>query len=177
MSSLEAHHRFARITARKARYVADLVRGEDVNRALEILQHTARRGSFFVSRVLRSAIANATREGNVNANRLFIRELQVDSGPLLQGRFRYQPGPMGRALPIRKRTSHIHVVLAERADADSSKRAGADSSKKAGAASAKKAGAVTTERADAAPAEKSEGSGSAPEKPRKAKKTETEKGG
>ena len=56
-------------------------------------------------------------DGSVNANRLYVRELQVDSGPLLQGRFRYQPGPMGRALPIRKRTSHIHVVLAEREEA------------------------------------------------------------
>jgi large subunit ribosomal protein L22 len=114
MSNLEAHHRFARITARKTRYVADLVRGIDVNRALEILRNTPRRGSFFLSRVLRSAIANATRDGSVNANRLYVRDLQVDSGPLLQGRFRYNPGPMGRALPIRKRTSHIHVVLAVR---------------------------------------------------------------
>src|SRR5215813_1059135 len=116
MSSFHAHHRFARITARKARYVGDLVRGADVNRALEILAHTHRRGSVFVARVLKSAIANATRDGNVNANRLFIRELQIDAGPLLQGRFRYNPGPMGRALPIRKRTSHIRIVLAETAE-------------------------------------------------------------
>lgn len=120
MSHLEAHHRFARITARKTRYVADLVRGQNVNRALEILQHTRRRGAFFLARVVKSAIANATRDGQINANRLFIRELQVDSGPLLQGRFRYNPGPMGRALPIRKRTCHIHVILAE------SQRDGAD---------------------------------------------------
>ena len=113
MSNLEAHHRFARITARKARYVADLVRGQNVNRALDVLSETRRRGSFFLARVLRSAIANATRDGSVNANRLFIRELQVDAGPLLQGRFRYNPGPMGRALPIRKRTCHIHVILGE----------------------------------------------------------------
>jgi large subunit ribosomal protein L22 len=114
MSQLEAHHNFARISARKARYVADLVRGHDVNSALDILNHTHRRGSFFIARVLRSAIANATQEGKVNANKLFIRDLQIDGGPLLQGRFRYQSGPMGRALPIRKRTSHIHVVLGER---------------------------------------------------------------
>lgn len=114
MPKLEAHHRFARITARKARYVADLVRGQDVNAALDILHHTHRRGSWFLERLLRSAIANATQAGDVNANRLYIRDLQVDSGPLLQGRFRYQPGPMGRALPIRKRTSHIHLILGER---------------------------------------------------------------
>ena len=113
MSNLQAHHRFARITARKARYVGDLVRGANVNRALEILSHTHRRGSVFLARVLKSAIANATRDGQVNANRLYIRELQIDAGPLLQGRFRYNPGPMGRALPIRKGTSHIRIVLGE----------------------------------------------------------------
>jgi large subunit ribosomal protein L22 len=114
MSNLEAHHHFARITARKARYVADLVRGRDVNSALDILEHTHKRASSFLKGVLRSAISNATQEGRVNVNRLYIRDLQVDSGPLLQGRFRYQSGPMGRALPIRKRTSHIHLVLGER---------------------------------------------------------------
>ena len=128
MSNLEAHHRFARITARKARYVADLVRGQNVNRALDVLQETRRRGSFFLARVLRSAIANATRDGSVNANRLFIRELQVDAGPLLQGRFRYNPGPMGRALPIRKRTCHIHVILGEAARESSETKSGATKS-------------------------------------------------
>ena len=134
MSNLEAHHHFARITARKARYVADLVRGHDVNTALEILNHTHRRGSFFLARVVKSAIANATRDGEVNANRLYVRELQVDAGPLLQGRFRYNPGPMGRALPIRKRTSHIHVVLAEREADPTEKRRGRGASAPAKAA-------------------------------------------
>lgn len=123
MSSLEAHHRYARIAARKARAVADLVRGRDVNTALDILLHTHRRGSDFIARCLKSAIANATQDGKVNANRLYIRDLQVDSGPLLQGRFRYQSGPMGRALPIRKRTSHIHLILGER-EGGGAKRAG-----------------------------------------------------
>lgn len=132
MSSFEAHHNFARITARKARYVADLIRGKDVNAALDVLQFTHKRGSVFLSKVLRSAIANATQDGKVNANRLYIRELWVDGGPIIQGGLRYNPGPMGRALPIRKRTSHIHMVLAERAEAATkSRKAAAKKSKTA----------------------------------------------
>lgn len=119
MSNFKAHHNFARISARKARYVADLVRGQNVNAALDILHFTHRRGSAFLTNLLKSAIANATQDGKVNANRLFIRELTIDGGPLIQGRFRYNPGPMGRALPIRKRTSHIHITLAERTDESS----------------------------------------------------------
>jgi large subunit ribosomal protein L22 len=115
MSHFEAHHNFARISARKARYVADLVRGKDVNTALDILKFAHRRGSAFLTGVLKSAIANATQDGKVNANRLYISRLSIDGGPLIQGGLRYNPGPMGRALPIRKRTSHIHMVLAERA--------------------------------------------------------------
>lgn len=121
MSNFEAHHNFARISARKARYVADLIRGKDVNAALDILHFTHRRGSAFLTTLLKSAIANATQDGKVNANRLFIRSLSIDGGPLIQGRFRYNPGPMGRALPIRKRTSHIHLILAER-EGDTGKR-------------------------------------------------------
>ncbi|MBI3818381.1 MAG: 50S ribosomal protein L22 [Planctomycetes bacterium] len=116
MSNFEAHHNFARISARKARYVADLIRGKNVNTALDVLNFTHRRGSSFLSILLRSAISNATQDGKVNANKLYIRELTIDGGPLIQGRFRYNPGPMGRAMPIRKRTSHIHLLLAERAE-------------------------------------------------------------
>ena len=152
MSNLEAHHNFARIAARKARYVADLVRGQDVNAALDILHHTHRRGSMFLSRLLKSAIANATQTGDVNANRLYISDLQIDSGPLLQGRFRYQSGPMGRALPIRKRTSHIHLILAERGEGkEGAKKRGAKAAAGKGAAK----GAADKSPADKSPADKS----------------------
>jgi large subunit ribosomal protein L22 len=155
MSNLEAHHNFARIAARKARYVADLVRGQDVNAALDILHHTHRRGSMFLSRLLKSAIANATQTGDVNANRLYISDLQIDSGPLLQGRFRYQSGPMGRALPIRKRTSHIHLILAERGEGkEGAKKRGAKAAAGKGAGKGGDAG-EGTKAAGKSPADKS----------------------
>jgi large subunit ribosomal protein L22 len=108
-----ARHRFAHITARKARYVADLIRGRTVNEALELLQFTPNRGAAFYGKVLRSAVANASHDETVNMNRLFVSECRADDGPLLQGRMRYRPGPQGRAMPFSKRLSHLVVRVRE----------------------------------------------------------------
>ncbi len=110
-----ASHRYARISPRKARYVMDLVRGRSLNEALEILQFNHRRGAAFIEKVVRSAMANALNqeEATADVNRLYLKEAKVDEGPLLFGRMRYRPRAMGRATPIRKRTSHISVSLAE----------------------------------------------------------------
>jgi large subunit ribosomal protein L22 len=108
-----ARHRFAHITARKARYVADLIRGRSVNEALELLQFTPNRGAAFYGKVLRSAVANASHDEEVNINRLMISECRADDGPLLQGRMRYRPGPQGRAMPFSKRLSHLTVKVQE----------------------------------------------------------------
>jgi large subunit ribosomal protein L22 len=108
-----ARHRFAHITARKARYVADLIRGRSVNEALELLQFTPNRGAAFYGKVLRSAVANASHDEAVNMNRLFVSECRADDGPLLQGRLRYRPGPQGRAMPFAKRLSHLVVKVRE----------------------------------------------------------------
>ncbi len=102
-----ARHRFARITARKARYVADLIRGRSVNQALELLEFAPQRGASFYLKVVRSAVANASLDENVNINRLYIHECRADDGPLLNGRMRYRPGPQGRAMPFSKRLSHL----------------------------------------------------------------------
>ena len=91
----------------------DMIRGADVNRAFEVLRFSHKRAAFFVEKVLRSAVANAAQDPEVNVNKLVVAETRVDGGPLAQGRLRFRPGPMGRAHPIRKRTCHIHVVLAE----------------------------------------------------------------
>jgi large subunit ribosomal protein L22 len=117
-----AIHRFASIGPRKVRLVVDMIRGTDVNKAFEILRFSHKRAAHFVEKVLRSAVANAAQDPEVNVNRLVVCETFVDSGPLLQGRLRFRPGPMGRAHPIRKRTCHIHVVLGEEAQAASSSR-------------------------------------------------------
>ncbi len=101
--------RFARLAPRKMRYVADLIRGANINRALETLKVVPNRGSYYLNKLLRSAIANASnRDENVDVDTLTIKSLRVDPGPALK-RIRY--GPMGRVLPIRKETCHVHVIL------------------------------------------------------------------
>lgn len=109
-----AKHRFARLTARKARLVADSIRGLDVNQAMEILEFSPRRAAAFYLKVLKSAVANASQDEDVNVNRLYVCDSRADDGPLLNGRLRWRPGPQGRAMPFRKRLSHLTVVVRER---------------------------------------------------------------
>lgn len=109
-----ARHRYARLTARKARLVADMIRGLPVNHALELLQFSPRRASAFYRKVLHSAIANASQDENVDVNRLVIADCRADDGPLLNNRMRWRPGPQGRAMPYRKHTSHLTVIVRER---------------------------------------------------------------
>ncbi len=108
----KASHRYAKTTARKARLVVDLIRGLPVNRALTVLDRSPRRAAVLVGRVVRSAVANAEQKGDVDPNLLNVAEARVDEGPLLGGFLRWRPGPRGRAMPIHKRTAHIHIALA-----------------------------------------------------------------
>jgi large subunit ribosomal protein L22 len=151
MSTLEfvAKHRFARITARKAGRIADLIRGRDVNEALELLQFTPNRGAAFYAKVVKSAVANASQDENVNVNRLFVCEARADVGPLLNNRLRFRPGPQGRAMPFAKRLSHLTIKVKEREE-EEEPRSGKKSKK---AAAAKPAEAQPTEAA-AKPAKK-----------------------
>lgn len=112
-----AKHRFARITARKARRIADLIRGKSVNEALELLNFSPQRGAGFYVKVLNSAVANASMDEAVNVNRLVISECRADDGPLLNDRLRWRPGPQGRAMPFQKRLSHLTVKVRELSDA------------------------------------------------------------
>jgi len=116
MIEFSAKHRFAKITARKARLVADLVRGQPVNRALVMLDHSPKRAAVLVKSVMRSAVANAENKtgGSVDLNDLVVSTARVDEGPLLGGHVRWRPSARGRAMPYRKRTSHIHISLAPR---------------------------------------------------------------
>ncbi len=109
----KACHRYARMSARKARLVVDLIRGQTVNRALDDLTHDKHRASRFIRKVLASAVANALQDPAVRASRLVVNRAYVNGGPLLLGRLRYRPGPMGRAMPIRKRTCHIHLTVTD----------------------------------------------------------------
>jgi large subunit ribosomal protein L22 len=102
-----ASHKFARIAPRKARLVADQIRGKGIEDALATLEFSPRRGAWFIKSVLRSAIANAE-EANLDVGRLYVSESRVDEGPTIK---RFQPKDRGRSHPIMKRTSHIHVSV------------------------------------------------------------------
>ena len=105
-----ASHRYARISPRKARLVADLIRGEPVGKALQDLRYCWKRGAPMVSKVLRSAINNATQLAGLEATTLYVSTALVNEGPTIK---RWKPRAMGRAYPRMKRTCHIEVAVAE----------------------------------------------------------------
>jgi large subunit ribosomal protein L22 len=112
MADAKAVARFVRVAPQKARLVADLIRGKDVNSALVQVQISRRHAARVMEKVLRSAMANATQNHGVrDVDRLVVREAFVNEGPTMK---RIQPRAMGRAFRIRKRSSHITVVLTER---------------------------------------------------------------
>ena len=97
---------------RKMRLVADLVRGEDVNKALAILKFNPKEASRRLEKLLLSALANwqaKNEEGDIEKAALFVKEIRVDSGSMLK---RLRPAPQGRAHRIRKRSNHVTLVLA-----------------------------------------------------------------
>jgi large subunit ribosomal protein L22 len=114
--SFRAIHRWARIAPRKARLIADMVRGMPVNDAVNVLEGHPKRAAYLFKKVLKSALANASQDLDVDLNALVVSESRVDEGPLLGGRARWRPRAQGRATPIHKRTSHLHVSLSEATD-------------------------------------------------------------
>lgn len=104
-----SRHRFARISARKARLIADMVRGLDAQDALNMLKFTPNRAAPMISKVLTSALANAN-EAEADMDALFVSEIRIDEGPTMK---RWRPKDRGRAHSIFKRTSHISVTVAE----------------------------------------------------------------
>ena len=115
-----AVHRYARITARKARLIADLIRGRSANEALEMLEFSPQRAAAFYHKLLKSAVANAAQDEDVNLNRLYVADSRADDGPMLNNRLRWRPGPQGRAMPYAKKTSHLTVAVAEAHDESTS---------------------------------------------------------
>lgn len=107
----KAISKFIKISPRKVRLVADLIRGKRVNEALAILKFTPNRASEAIAKVVKSAAANAENNLQMNRDELFIKACYVDQGPTLK---RYQPRALGRADILRKRTSHITVVVDEK---------------------------------------------------------------
>ncbi len=103
-----ARLQFLRMSPQKVRLVADLVRGKDVEEALNILQFTPKSSASPLRKLVESAVANADQRGDVNVDKLFVSYITVDGGPLIK---RWRPRAMGRATPILKRTSHVTVGL------------------------------------------------------------------
>jgi large subunit ribosomal protein L22 len=108
---VKARLRFSRVAPRKARLVADLIRGKGSEEALNILTFTKKGAAKIVIKLLKSAIANAGQKKNIDIDRLYVKRITVDQGPTWK---RYTPRALGRATVIQKRTSHINIVLDEK---------------------------------------------------------------
>ena len=106
---VRAQLRFLRATPRKVRLVADLIRGKGVQEAVNILHLTNKSAAKPLEKLLKSAIANAeNRDDHVDVDRLYVKEIFVDGGPMFK---RIRPAPMGRAFRVLKRQSHITIKL------------------------------------------------------------------
>ena len=103
--------RGARISAQKARLVADLVRGLPVGRASDVLTYTNKKAAHLVRKVLLSAVANAENNFSMDTSKLYVSEVYATSGPILK---RMIPASKGRGYRINKRTSHVTLAVAER---------------------------------------------------------------
>jgi large subunit ribosomal protein L22 len=110
---VQAKARFVRMSPRKVRLVIDLVRGLPVDQALTQLRFLNKGASLPVYKVIASAVANAVHNNKLNREKLFIKTIMADGGPTFN---RWRARAFGRAAPIRKRTSHITVILAEKED-------------------------------------------------------------
>lgn len=112
LSQWQASYRYAPMSARKARLVAQLIKGRSVQDALDTLKFTPKRAAHMITKVLESAIANAD-EQEADVQKLYVRDVRVDDAGLRIGTKRWIPKDRGRAHPIRKHASHIYVTVAQ----------------------------------------------------------------
>jgi len=105
--------KYVRVAPRKVRIVADLIRGKGVEDAFAILRFTPKRGAVLLEKVLRSAVANAENNFDMDVDKLYISSCFVDQGPTLK---RIHPRSRGQAFSILKHTSHITVIVKEKED-------------------------------------------------------------
>lgn len=103
--------KYIRMSPQKVRLVVDLVRGKKVEEARNILFFTRKYAAGIIAKVLKSAVANAAQNPSIDENTLYVKEIFVDQGPSLK---RWRARAQGRAAGIKKRTSHITVVVDER---------------------------------------------------------------
>ena len=106
-----AYLKYARISPRKVEIVLDLIRNQDADKAMAILKHTPKAACEDLQKLLKSAMANAENNKNMDTSRLYVAECFVCPGPILK---RIRPRAQGRAFRIDKNTSHVTLVLKER---------------------------------------------------------------
>ena len=106
-----AHLKYARISPRKVSIVLDLIRNQPVDKAMAILKYTPKAACEPLQKLLKSAMANAENNQNMDVSRLYVAECFVRQGPILK---RIRPRAQGRAFSIQKKTSHVTLVLKER---------------------------------------------------------------
>ncbi|MBQ1411966.1 MAG: 50S ribosomal protein L22 [Clostridia bacterium] len=108
-----AELRYARISPTKVQIVLDLIRNKPVKEAQAILKHTPRAACEYLEKLLKSAVANATNNFDMDEDKLYVSECFATSGPILK---RMRPRAQGRAYRIDKKTSHVTIVVAEMED-------------------------------------------------------------
>jgi len=106
----QAHHMFARISDRKARIMLEEIKGKNVVQAEALLKYSPRYGAYLIGKVLKSAVANAEHNHDMDATKLFVTEVIANQGPTMK---RIQPRAKGMAFRINKKSCHISIYLAE----------------------------------------------------------------
>ncbi|MCB0377291.1 MAG: 50S ribosomal protein L22 [Chlamydiia bacterium] len=108
---VKASAKFVRVGEQKARLVANMIRGKSVNDAIRILSYENKKPAEIIKKLVESAVANADQKQVIDVDNLYVKEIMVDKGPFMK---RYQPRAQGRAFVIKKKSSHISLVLDER---------------------------------------------------------------
>ena len=108
---VKASAKYVRTGSLKARETADLIRGKDVGEAISILSMSQRKAGALIKKLLKSAVAGAEQKKVIDVDNLYIKSIYVNQGPHLR---RFRPRAKGASSPLKKRQSHIHLVLAER---------------------------------------------------------------
>jgi large subunit ribosomal protein L22 len=108
---VKASLNFARIGCQKARLVADVIRGKDVNEAIKSLTFMKQKGAVLIKKLVESAVANAENKKTIDIDNLYVKTITVDMGPSMK---RFRPRAQGRAFQVKKKLSHINVILDEK---------------------------------------------------------------
>lgn len=125
---VRAIHKYAKISAKKARDVAREIQGMPVSDALDTLTYTPKKAAFLIGKTLKSAVANAENNHEMVAETMMVKEAHVTDGPMQR---RFKPRARGSAAAIRKRTSHIYITLAEAPEEEEKPKAPKKAAKKA----------------------------------------------